>query len=286
MAESSGVKAEPRLKGAAVKPKMNSAEVLRKPRKHPVRNSLARAALAAAATVGGLQIGHEFNPEIPNVQGIYRSVENAISSIPNIIPKESPSKGDVFNPRATSGEITELNTITISTEEALNLLQQKTQDTKESYFLLPKKSNATLEYEVKDGVTGIRGDIEGAMLVSPYNGFLKWEKYESNGAMEISIYESANKPGEIIKILPLVTFTVSKDANLPFPPELFNTVKKGPEGLATISSSEIAVNAGQHILSFTGNSIVPGTYEENHYQLAVHFARILSENNKAVLTSD
>lgn len=254
-----------------------------------------KVAKAMAVPVVGavaLEGAHAINSNIPDVPGIYRSVDQGVHKLVNSIQdyrdSRSPSKGDVFHPNAGSGEITISNTTSMHKEDAINLINQKTKEDKEKYFLLPSKAGEvpTLEYKIEYGFTGIRGNLEGSELISPYNGFLSWEKYENNGAMVIKIYEMPNKPGEIIKASPLVTFTVSKDANLLFPQEMFNTVKRGPEGLATISSSEVAVNAGQPVIKFTGNNIVPGAYEDGRYQLAVGNAMILSENNKAIIPQD
>ncbi|MCL5113631.1 MAG: hypothetical protein M1372_00475 [Patescibacteria group bacterium] len=255
-------------------------------------SKLVDAALALASIGGGIQIAHTINSDIPSVPGLYEEAKRGIDYVWGLMDPGPPSKGDFFNPKRDSGEISSLNTVPLPIDQQIALINARTSKDGSTYFILPNPGGDTIHYE--KSWKGSRPIIElkdlpvGSTFVSPYEGFLGWTKYYQNGSYQGMSLEILSKTemeeNGSLKIL--VFFNVT-DINLLLPESLFRTTKSGPSGNETVVGSQIPIKAGQPIFTVASDRVINDPSHPalgGNYQVEVGTANIPSSNNKAVVS--
>lgn len=253
------------------------------------RSKLVRTAAVLAGASSGIQIAHTINPDIPSVPEVYEDAKQAVEGLfPDSGP---PSKGDFFNPKRDSGELSSLNTVPLPIDQQIALINSRTNQDGSLYAILPNPGNNTIRYQKswKDccQIIELEGLPVGSTFVSPYEGFLGWTKYYQNGSYQGMSLEILSKTemeeNGSLKIL--VFFNVT-DINLLLPESLFRTAKVGSPGNETIVGSPIPIKAGQPIFTVASDRVINDPSHPalgGNYQVEVGKADIPSNNNKAVV---
>ena len=244
------------------------------------KSKLIRTAVVLAGVSSGIQIAHSGNSDIPSVPALYQDAKQGIESL---LPDNGPpSRGDFFNPKRDSGEISSLNTVPLPIDKQVALINAETNKDGSVYFILPNPGKDIIHYEKTWSqyypIVLLRNLPTGSVFVSPYNGSARYEKYYEQGmlqGMKLEItFQVRQSDGKLID--KYINYGIV-DGKLLLPNSNDNPLING-----TFTSSELPVKAGQPMFE-----IVSGKLENSAYGtmqvLVGNPGGIFSKNNKAIV---
>lgn len=225
------------IKEHGVPPTPEEIEALTQPHEDSFLTRVAKSKLGKVATaVLGVPLG---------VAGYY-GLETAKAAY---YENFAPSKGDIFNPRAVSGEITNQNASPLPTAEAVRLAQQKSTSPAEGFHIpLPEPGDIPIKYTVKDGELMLDDIPVGRELMFPFKGKLSWQR-SPNGYISISIEGvGVNDAKEGDKTIITIG---GKSFSLLIPNDRFTTAPL--PGTNIVRSSQVDIIPGQPIIVIKSN---------------------------------
>ncbi|MCL5113632.1 MAG: hypothetical protein M1372_00480 [Patescibacteria group bacterium] len=247
-------------------------------------SKLVDAALALASIGGGIQIAHTINSDIPSVPGLYEEAKQAVEGLfPNSGP---PSKGDFFNPKASSGEISSLNTVPLPIDQQIALINSRTDQDGSLYFILPNPGPNTIDYERDMGQYSpfirFKNLPVGSVFVSPYSGAIRYEKYYTGDAHPYGTtvkvkFQVRQSDGKFID--KYIEFSFGNESGKLLIPD--PTALQPPPQLGTVVGPETPIKAGQPIFEITSDKTITSGY--GNYQVVITGGDIPSNNNKSIV---
>lgn len=207
---------------------------------------------------GGVLVGVGSYLAYENRAAIVQSVNELIPSVAahwnDLLESRTLSQGEIFNPKASKGEISSQNSIAVPTAEAVKLAKEKSQTPGDGVFIVLSEidSNAKIEYWkygtfATEGLA-FKGFSKGSRISLPYDSVVRWVK-SLNGVTTVWIQDIqapwAKENDNIFLTIRGKSFSIMNSDRFATSP--------GPSGL--IRSSEARFKAGESIIKIESSEL-------------------------------